>query len=91
MNAGATDYEARTKANSAMQAIQAHETHCGERWSEARRAAEDLRSEVRKGFDGFSESTRRLHQRIDKIIWAVTAALVGIMIQALLIWWAGAQ
>ena len=70
-----------------MQAIETHESHCGERWGEARRAAEDLRNEVRKGFDGFSESSRRIHQRIDKIIWAVTAAVVGIMAQALIIWW----
>lgn len=86
MDAGVIDHEARRTAGSAMQAIQSHENHCGERWAEARKAADDLRGEVRNGFAGASETARRLHARVDRIIWAVAAAAVGILIQAVLMW-----
>lgn len=69
-----------------MQAIQAHESHCGERWAEARKAADDLRDTVRGGFKSAGESDRRLHGRIDRIIWAVAATAIAILIQTVMMY-----
>lgn len=79
------DHGARQKADLAMQAINSHERHCGERWGEARKAAESLRQTVSDGFNAASDSDRRLHQRIDRIIWAVAVFAVGLIANAALL------
>lgn len=76
------DHEARSQAKSAMQAINAHERHCGERWGQARAAADKLTNTVTAGFRTASESDRRLHQRIDRIIWAVAIGAVAMLANA---------
>lgn len=76
------DHEARNQSARAMQAITAHEDHCGERWREARKAADDLRATVTAGFTQAGESDRRLHARIDKIIWALLVGAIGLIANA---------
>lgn len=73
------DHEARAIAGSAMQAIQSHEVHCGERWGESRKASEDL-----------SNSVRRLHGRIDKIIWLAMLGAISIAANAIILYFSGA-
>lgn len=79
------DSEARGKAELALRAISSHETHCGERWQEARKAADRTNEALVTGFRQADESTRRLHQRIDRIIWAVAIGAVGLLANAMVL------
>jgi hypothetical protein len=70
METTTVDHEARRIADRAEQKIDAHERHCSERWGEAR-----------KSIDATNISVRRVHERIDKVLWAVLLGLVGILAQ----------
>lgn len=64
------DHRARRDAERANTMIDAHEDRCAERWAEARKAADTTNSSV-----------RRLHERMDKVLWAVLVGLAGIVLQ----------
>lgn len=76
------DWQARATADSAKQAIESHEKHCGERWGEARKAMEATNASLIEGFKAASESARRLHARIDKIVWAVALGACALLANA---------
>lgn len=65
-----TDHEARRIADRAEQKIDAHEKHCAERWGQARIAIEST-----------NKSVGRVHQRIDKLLWAVLCGLALMVVQ----------
>ena len=75
------DHEARHRADRAMDAIQAHETLCGERWEQSRKASDALADKVERGFAASDGSRARLHDRIDavnhRILYGVIALLAG--------------
>lgn len=66
------DHEARETANAAATAIKTHEDHCGERWAEAR-------TTIREGFAASSAAISKLHTRINRIIWTMLVAAIGLI------------
>lgn len=80
------DHTARASAKEAQAAISTHERHCGERWQEARKAADATNDALKEGFNKASSSISRLHARIDRIVWAVAVGAVGLLGNMVVIW-----
>ena len=62
------DHQARHAAELNKMDLASHKDHCAERWAEARKVLE-----------ANNVAFRRLHERIDKLIWAVAAGAVGLL------------
>lgn len=73
------DHEARKTAEAAMAAIQAHERHCGERWSQAR-------DTMKEGFEKAEQRASKLHERINGMLIAVAAGALGLLANVVVLW-----
>lgn len=71
-----TIYEAKEKANLAFQAIEQHMTSC-----------DKVQVNAAARMDKIEGSVGRLHDRLDKLMYGVGAAIIGMLVQIVLLLW----
>lgn len=78
------DHEARASARQALDAIEAHEKHCGERWALARDAISNANMSINAASLHAQASASTLHSRINRLTLTVAAGTIGILVNVVM-------
>ena len=77
-------YEASKKAEQAMILLHSHEAVCTERWTQSRKATDELKDAVQAQGEHLTESIEKLWNRLWVAAGALITVLIGILVAVLL-------